>query len=217
MPRAKASAPRVSVTWSKLGKPRARGTGAQSTNLPLVVWSLRCEPAGLVNEPVPYVDVDDARLLGLTAVEDAAVWPNGKFAQLRPRAARTVQNDEHLAALGCDLHPKTGINGVPVDDIDEGVGSVSMTLLLNLIRGMGSSDYDTLRLGAARATAGRGNSDATDRGVRLARGGYSITSRFASRRIRRVPRWQRLVAGQRRNNRHRAEPKPHCRILDTGT
>ena len=43
--------------------------GAQSASLPLVVWSLRRELAGLVNEAVPDVHVDDASLLGQTAVE----------------------------------------------------------------------------------------------------------------------------------------------------
>jgi hypothetical protein len=46
-----------------------------------------------------------------------AVWPDGVFAQIRPGTARAVQNDEHLAALGRDLHAETGISGVPVDDI----------------------------------------------------------------------------------------------------
>jgi hypothetical protein len=68
---------------------------------------------------------------------DAAVWPDGVFAQMRPGTARPVQNDEHLAALGCDLHAESGISGVPVDDSAEGVGSASMALLVNLIRGMG--------------------------------------------------------------------------------
>ena len=42
--------------------------GAQSANLPPVVWSLRRELAGLVNEAVPDVHIDDARFLGPTAV-----------------------------------------------------------------------------------------------------------------------------------------------------
>jgi hypothetical protein len=47
---------------------------------------------------------------------DAAVWPD-IFAQMRPRTARAGQDDEHLAALGCDLHAEPGISSVSVDDI----------------------------------------------------------------------------------------------------
>src|SRR4051794_26805553 len=47
----------------------------------------------------------------------AAVWPDGVFAQVRPGTAGAVQNDEHLAALGRDLHAEAGGSGVPVDDI----------------------------------------------------------------------------------------------------
>src|SRR5262249_3115077 len=43
--------------------------GAQAPDLALVVRALRGEPAGLVDEAVPDVDVDDARLLGPAAVE----------------------------------------------------------------------------------------------------------------------------------------------------
>ena len=42
--------------------------GAQSASLPLVVWSLRRELAGIINEAVPDVHIDDASLLGPTAV-----------------------------------------------------------------------------------------------------------------------------------------------------
>src|SRR5713101_4994994 len=45
----------------------------------------------------------------------AAVWPDGVFAQLRAGPAGAVENEEHLAALGRDLHAEAGRSGVPVD------------------------------------------------------------------------------------------------------
>src|SRR5688572_2760444 len=45
----------------------------------------------------------------------ASVGPDGVFAQLRPGAAGPVENEEHLAASGRDLHAKAWRSGVPVD------------------------------------------------------------------------------------------------------
>ena len=66
----------------------------------------------------------------------APVWPNGVFAQLRTSAGGAVEHDKHLATLRRDLNAEAGKAGVPVDQVGRGVGSASMELLVNLMRGM---------------------------------------------------------------------------------
>src|SRR5262249_48955786 len=45
----------------------------------------------------------------------APIGPDRIFAQLRTCAAGAVENNEHLAALRCDLQPEARAAGVPVD------------------------------------------------------------------------------------------------------
>ena len=67
----------------------------------------------------------------------APIWPNGIFAQLRPCSAGAVQNDKHFASFWSDLHAEAGRSGYPNRRrSDAGVGSASIALLVNLMRGM---------------------------------------------------------------------------------
>src|ERR1700730_16888036 len=56
------------------------------------------------------------RYLGLMKGH-APVWPNGIFAKLRLRSTTAVENDEHLAALGCDLHAEAGTTDIPIHEV----------------------------------------------------------------------------------------------------
>jgi hypothetical protein len=64
----------------------------------------------------------------------APVWPDGVFPQLRSGTTRAVENDEDLAALRRDLDAEAGIARVTTSELK--VGSASIALLVNLIRGM---------------------------------------------------------------------------------
>ena len=56
------------------------------------------------------------RYLGLMKGH-AAIRPDRVLAQSRAGAASAIKDDEHLAALGCDLHAEAGMTGVPVYDV----------------------------------------------------------------------------------------------------
>jgi hypothetical protein len=67
---------------------------------------------------------------------DASIRPDGILAQLRAGAARTIQNDEHLAALGRDLDAEPGSAASQYTVSDCGIGNASITLFVNFARGM---------------------------------------------------------------------------------
>src|SRR3979490_3317259 len=46
-----------------------------------------------------------------------AIRPDRVLAQSRASATGAIKNDEHLAALGCDLHAEAGTADVPVYDV----------------------------------------------------------------------------------------------------
>ena len=71
-------------------------TGAQSPNLPLIIWSLWCELSCFVNEAVPDIDVDDASLLGPAAVKVVEV--GGIRASLWTRIPTIPARDSKLKA-----------------------------------------------------------------------------------------------------------------------
>src|SRR6202022_2710353 len=56
------------------------------------------------------------RYLGLMKGH-TAIRPDRVLAQSRASATGAIKNDEHLAALGCDLHAEAGTADVPVYDV----------------------------------------------------------------------------------------------------
>src|ERR1700730_1654585 len=56
------------------------------------------------------------RYLGLMKGH-TAIRPDRVLAQSRASSSGAIKNDEHLAALGCDLHAEAGTADVPVYDL----------------------------------------------------------------------------------------------------